>query len=69
MPIFQSKPYGQKSVLDPLTAKVKKRPFLLFGLPFILIMVGGSFGLAQLTQTRYDHRDLRHRQVSTCARL
>ncbi|KAI9320234.1 cytochrome c oxidase assembly protein COX16, partial [Dichotomocladium elegans] len=37
---------------------------LLFGLPFIAIIVGGSFGLAQITQTRYDHRDLRHRKVA-----
>ncbi|CAM0140484.1 Flavin-linked sulfhydryl oxidase of the mitochondrial IMS [Umbelopsis sp. WA50703] len=27
-------------------------------------MVGASFGLAQLTQTRYDHRDMRHRKVA-----
>lgn len=26
-------------------------------------MVGASFGLAQLTQTRYDHRDRHHRKV------
>ncbi|KAI9494005.1 cytochrome c oxidase assembly protein COX16-domain-containing protein [Zychaea mexicana] len=61
---FQSKPYGKKSALDPLAAKVKKRPFILFGLPFIAIIVGGSFGLSQLTQTRYDHRDMRHRKVA-----
>ncbi|KAI9255603.1 cytochrome c oxidase assembly protein COX16-domain-containing protein [Phascolomyces articulosus] len=64
MPTFQSKPYGKKGTFDPLAAKVKKRPFLLFGLPFIAIIIGGSFGLSQLTQTRYDHRDMRHRKVA-----
>ena len=63
MPTFQAKPYGKKGTFDPLAAKVKKRPFILFGLPFIAIIVGGSFGLSQLTQTRYDHRDMRHKKV------
>ncbi|CAO3689120.1 unnamed protein product [Umbelopsis ramanniana] len=27
-------------------------------------MVGASFGLSQLTQTRYDHRDRHHRKVA-----
>ncbi|KAG0183439.1 Cytochrome oxidase assembly [Apophysomyces sp. BC1021] len=58
MPAFQSKPW------DPLAAKAKKHPFMLFGLPFILTIVAGSFGLSQLTQTRYDHRDMKHKQVA-----
>jgi hypothetical protein len=28
---------------------------LLFGLPFVLTIVGASFGLSRLTQTRYDY--------------
>ncbi|KAI7866626.1 cytochrome c oxidase assembly protein COX16-domain-containing protein [Spinellus fusiger] len=63
MPTFQSKPWGRSS-LAPLAAKARKHPFLVFGLPFLTVMVGGSFGLAQLTQTRYDHRDMRHTQVA-----
>ncbi|KAI8333178.1 cytochrome c oxidase assembly protein COX16-domain-containing protein [Chlamydoabsidia padenii] len=64
-PTFQSKPF-QKSTsnLATLAPKIKKHPFVFFGLPFIVIMVGGSFGLAQMTQTRYDHRDMRHRKVA-----
>ncbi|CAO3636773.1 unnamed protein product [Cunninghamella blakesleeana] len=61
MPTFQSKPFNKQA--SPLVQKVKRHPFVLFGLPFIAIMVGASFGLAQLTQTKYDHRDLRHRKV------
>ncbi|KAI7860105.1 cytochrome c oxidase assembly protein COX16-domain-containing protein [Circinella umbellata] len=64
MGTFQAKPYGKKGTFDPLAAKVKQRPFLFFGLPFIAIIIGGSFGLSQLTQTRYDHRDMRHKKVA-----
>lgn len=63
MVTFQSKPYGQKSALGPLAAQAKKKPFLFFGLPFLTIMVAGSFGLSQLTQTKFDHRDRRHTKV------
>jgi hypothetical protein len=65
MVTFQSKPYGQKSAFSPLAAKAKQRPFLYFGLPFLGIMVAGSFGLSQLTQTKFDHRDRRHTKVYT----
>lgn len=63
MGTFQNKPYGQKSAFEPLAAQAKKKPFLYFGLPFLAIMVAGSFGLAQLTQTKFDHRDRRHTKV------
>ncbi|KAL7314677.1 Cytochrome oxidase assembly [Mucor circinelloides] len=65
MVTFQSKPYGQQSAFSPLAAQAKKKPFLYFGLPFLAIMVAGSFGLAQLTQTKFDHRDRRHTKVCT----
>ncbi|KAG2229540.1 cytochrome c oxidase assembly protein cox-16 [Thamnidium elegans] len=64
MGTFSNKPYGQKSALGPLAAQAKKRPFLVFGLPFLAIMVAGSFGLSQLTQTKFDHRDRRHTKVA-----
>ncbi|CEI99256.1 hypothetical protein G6F70_007586 [Rhizopus microsporus] len=60
---FESKPYGQTSAFDALATQAKKRPFLYFGLPFLTIMVAGSFGLSQLTQTKFDHRDRKHRKV------
>jgi cytochrome c oxidase assembly protein subunit 16 len=41
---------------------VRKHPFLLFGLPFLGLVVGSSFALQTFTQTRYDY----HKQkVST----
>ncbi|ORY97442.1 cytochrome c oxidase assembly protein COX16-domain-containing protein [Syncephalastrum racemosum] len=64
MPTFQSKPYGKQSAFQPLANKVKRYPFALFGFPFIAIIVGASFGLSQITQTRYDHRDQRHQKVA-----
>ncbi|KAF8552013.1 hypothetical protein OG21DRAFT_1466370 [Imleria badia] len=59
MPTFQSNP------LNPslLQRKIKRHP-ALFGLPFILIMVGASFGLQSFTQTRYDLQDKKIRQLS-----
>lgn len=63
MGTFQNKPYGQQNAFSPLAAQAKKRPFIYFGLPFLGIMVAGSFGLAQLTQTKFDHRDRRHIKV------
>ncbi|PSN46948.1 hypothetical protein C0J52_12563 [Blattella germanica] len=31
-----------------------KRPFYRYGVPFIVFVVGGSFGLKQFSQLRYD---------------
>ncbi|KAG1441074.1 hypothetical protein G6F56_011642 [Rhizopus delemar] len=61
---FESKPYAQSSSFDALAAQAKKKPFLYFGLPFLTIMVAGSFGLSQLTQTKFDHRDRKHTKVA-----
>jgi len=37
----------------------KKNKFLRFGIPFILLIVGGSFGLKEFTQIRYDYRKIK----------
>ncbi|KAG9313295.1 cytochrome c oxidase assembly protein COX16-domain-containing protein [Chiua virens] len=60
MPTFQSNPLNP----SPLHRKLKRYP-ALFGLPFILIMVGASFGLQSFTQTRYDLQDKKIRQASS----
>ncbi|KAI9567232.1 cytochrome c oxidase assembly protein COX16-domain-containing protein [Boletus coccyginus] len=59
MPTFQSNPLNS----SPLQRRLKRHP-ALFGLPFILIMVGASFGLQSFTQTRYDLQDKKIRQLS-----
>ncbi|KAM0753307.1 cytochrome c oxidase-like protein [Meredithblackwellia eburnea MCA 4105] len=50
---FSRKPL-QPSIV---TTKLKRHPFALFGLPFVAIIVAGSFALSSLTQTRYNLRD------------
>jgi hypothetical protein len=53
-----------------IAAAVRKRPFLLFGVPFIALMVGSSFALTSMTQTRYEiHRDKVQRARSTMFHL
>lgn len=59
MPTFQSNPLNS----SPLQQNLKRRP-ALFGLSFVLIMVGASFGLQSFTQTRYDLQDKKIRQAS-----
>ncbi|ORX51183.1 hypothetical protein DM01DRAFT_1084991 [Hesseltinella vesiculosa] len=63
MPTFQSKSFTGESRINSLTQRIRQHPFLLFGLPFIVVVVGASFGLSQLTQTKFDHRDMRHKKV------
>ncbi|KAI9222052.1 cytochrome c oxidase assembly protein COX16-domain-containing protein [Blastocladiella britannica] len=38
-----------------MAAAVKRRPFLFFGLPMVGILVGGSFALSHLTQTKVEY--------------
>ncbi|KAJ7199510.1 cytochrome c oxidase assembly protein COX16-domain-containing protein [Mycena haematopus] len=46
-----------------LNTLVRKQP-LFFGVPFIALMVAASFGLSVITQTKYDLRDQRVKQVT-----
>ena len=57
MPTFSSKPLSRRPMagLGSITPKVRRHPVLLFGVPFIITIVAGSFGLSYLTQTRYDY--------------
>lgn len=47
---------------SPVVSLARRRPFFMFGLPFISILVLGSFALSSFTQTRYD---LRNSKVQT----
>jgi len=41
-----------------------KRPFLLFGLPFMTVVVGASFALTPATAIRYERHDRKVRQMT-----
>jgi hypothetical protein len=60
MPAFPSRPLNK----SPLHLRLKKHP-ALFGVPFLLVMVGASFGLQAFTQTRYDLHSQKVTQVRT----
>ena len=45
-------------------AIMAKRPFLLFGLPFLSVIVGASFVLTPATAIRYERHDRKVRQMS-----
>jgi len=38
---------------------LKNNNFFRFGIPFILLVVGGSFGLKEFSQIRYDYRKIK----------
>ncbi|KIK92805.1 hypothetical protein PAXRUDRAFT_829624 [Paxillus rubicundulus Ve08.2h10] len=59
MPTFQSNPINP----SPLQSTLRRYP-ALFGIPLVLIVVGASFGLQPLTQTRYDLQAQKVKQLS-----
>lgn len=48
---------------------LQKHPFLLFGLPFILTIVGGSFALTPATALRYERYDRKNQQITQEERM
>lgn len=65
---FQSKKFPSKANTNTFAAKyramMKKHPFLLFGLPFMSVVVAGSFVLTPAAAIRYEKYDRKVRQVS-----
>lgn len=73
MPAFQAKPFrraptASSSLRERLGAlyrsKLQRYPFLLFGLPFITVIVAASFVLTPATALRYERHDRKVRQLS-----
>ena len=58
MVVFSSKPRNPSA----LNRLVRRHPSF-FGIPFLLLMVGASYGLTLFTQTRYDLHDKRVKNV------
>ncbi|KAH8117127.1 cytochrome c oxidase assembly protein COX16-domain-containing protein [Phellopilus nigrolimitatus] len=59
MPAFPNNPLNRSS----LNSTLRKYP-ALFGMPFVLLIVGASFALTPFTQTRYDLQNQRTSSVS-----
>ncbi|KAI0402425.1 cytochrome c oxidase assembly protein COX16-domain-containing protein [Xylaria palmicola] len=68
MAVFQSKKYRGAADAGTFASKYRsvmaKHPFLLFGLPFMTIMVAGSFVLTPATAIRYERHDRKVRQLT-----
>ncbi|GJE98964.1 cytochrome c oxidase assembly protein COX16-domain-containing protein [Phanerochaete sordida] len=59
MPPFQNNPLNP----NPVHVLLRKHPSL-FGIPFVLIIVGASFGMQSFAQTRYDLQDQKIQNVT-----
>ncbi|PFH46068.1 hypothetical protein AMATHDRAFT_115381, partial [Amanita thiersii Skay4041] len=59
MAVFPSRPLNASSWYT----RIQKNP-ALFGVPFLVLMVGASFALTTFTQTRYDLHDQKVKQVT-----
>ncbi|KAI1475229.1 hypothetical protein K445DRAFT_21231 [Daldinia sp. EC12] len=68
MAVFQSKKYRSAADASSFAVRYRammaKHPFLLFGLPFISVIVAGSFVLTPATAVRYEKHDRRVRQMT-----
>lgn len=68
MAVFPNKKFRGAAEAVTFAAKYRavmaKYPFLLFGLPFMSIMVAGSFVLTPATAIRYEKHDRRVRQMT-----
>lgn len=68
MGAFQKNKYRSAADTNTFAGKYRaalaKRPFLLFGLPFLAVMVGGSFVLTPATAIRYERHDRKVKMVS-----
>jgi len=68
MGVFQNRKYRSAADANTFGARYRtmmaKRPFLLFGLPFLTVIVGASFALTPATAIRYERHDRKVRQMT-----
>ncbi|CRG91486.1 Cytochrome c oxidase assembly protein cox16, mitochondrial [Talaromyces islandicus] len=73
MPTFQSKPFRRTPTASSTLgerlgalyrSKLTRHPFLLFGLPFISVILAASFVLTPATALRYERYDRKVHQLS-----
>ncbi|EEU45238.1 Cytochrome c oxidase assembly protein COX16, mitochondrial [Fusarium sp. LHS14.1] len=68
MPTFQSKKFRSAADMNKIGMRYRtvmnKHPFLMFGLPFMAVIVAGSFVLTPATAVRYERHDRKVRQMT-----
>ncbi|KAG9251366.1 uncharacterized protein J7T54_005189 [Emericellopsis cladophorae] len=68
MPTFQSNKFRSSADMNRIGMRYRslmnKHPFLTFGLPFLGIIIAGSFVLTPATAVRYEKHDRKVRQMS-----
>ncbi|PKX99903.1 cytochrome c oxidase-assembly factor cox16 [Aspergillus campestris IBT 28561] len=73
MAVFQSKTFRRATTASSslgerigaaYRARLPRHPFVLFGLPFIMIIVAGSFALTPAAALRYERYDRKVKQLS-----
>jgi cytochrome c oxidase assembly protein subunit 16 len=68
MAVFPNKKFRSAAEANTIASRYRsslaRHPFLLFGLPFIVTMVAGSFFLTPATAIRYEKHDRRVRRMS-----
>ncbi|KAK4161996.1 cytochrome c oxidase assembly protein COX16-domain-containing protein [Cladorrhinum sp. PSN259] len=68
MTVFQSKKFRSAADSNAFGARYRammaKRPFLLFGLPFMTVIVAGSFVLTPAAAIRYERHDRKVRSMT-----
>lgn len=68
MAVFPSRKYYSPGTPRTFAMKYRaamaKHPFLLFGLPFMAVIVAGSFVLTPATAIRYERHDRKVRQMT-----
>lgn len=68
MGAFQKNKYRSAADANTFAARYRaamaKHPFLLFGLPFMAVIIGGSFVLTPATAIRYERHDRKVKMVS-----
>jgi cytochrome c oxidase assembly protein subunit 16 len=68
MAVFENRKYRSAAESNSLGARYRammaKRPFLMFGLPFMSVIVAASFVLTPATAIRYERHDRKVRQMT-----
>lgn len=68
MAVFQNKKFRGAAEAGTFASKYRawmaKRPFLFFGLPFMSVIVAGSFVLTPAAAVRYEKHDRKVRQMT-----